>query len=386
MYEHNPLHPFKFPILIFNSNHTFSKISNSSTKKNHAPKNPLDEALHITWCRSGPRASSHDNQRRNEQHWLWAGCRGHAVAPAATKYRASSEKHQVDGGDAADTNILLRSAIDEIIEFQSDFGKNPEGDAFAELRTNKVYRRFVGTHDGQQSLQTALDKFDISKDPFQPFFFHRGDIVASFYTTDPFDNSDFYLFLSGRYFNAMGLRYAASHRGWFAVRVAPVSRFGDEAVAFARSIANACTITTFKQRLLDRRARELLFPSFFGQTENKQSELHKSLRPYPSSLTPLLFTLDACDSRFEYEGKVNTETLESFARYPFVHGGPSGSGKTVAALQLAEAMCAKRQDQLWYLKNDIDDETIMGVSDEQLSSFDPQHVIGCHIKVPEHVK
>ena len=64
--------------------------------------------------------------------------------------------------------------------------------------------------------------------------------------------------------------------------------------------------------------------------------------------------------------------------YPFALNDPSGSVKTVAALQLAEVMCAKREKQLGRLKVMIQTKEIAGVCYHQLSSFDPRHVIGCY--------
>ena len=69
--------------------------------------------------------------------------------------------------------------------------------------------------------------------------------------------------------------------------------------------------------------------------------------------------------------------------YPFALNDPSGSGKTVAALQLAEVMCAKREKLLGRMKDMIQTKEIAGVCDRRLSSFDPRHVIGCYVKVPQ---
>ena len=313
----------------------------------------------------------------------------HSQAPATTA--ATSEEQQ--RVDTAATNSMLRSAIDEIIEFQSAIDKKPEGAARVELLRKGSDLRFHGSRvvvfDVKKSLDKALAKFAISyhHDVYRqlPFLFHRDAIVASLYSADPLDPEvGVYLLLSEGSFDGKVPRRVVSHRGWFAVGVSITTEStGADEAAFVNAIVDLCLGATIKHRLLAHRAQELKFPSFFGQAADDTSEFRMSLRPYPTRLTSLSYSLDAHRIPNEKDGSAPTESLEAFTRYPFVLNGTSGSGKTVAALQLAEAMCAKREEQFGCLKEQLQKKPMEGVCDRQLSSFDPRHVIGCYVKVPQ---
>ena len=278
---------------------------------------------------------------------------------------------------------LLRSAIEEIIAFQSEVAKKPVEVAAARARDKKATSlalRFLTNADALELMAEALNPHEIVRDLrfLSHFFFYRDAIVASFFTQEDSDSSaSTFLLLSDSSFRKTG-QIVVEHRGWFAVRVMSGEIFGEGARAFAASVARLCLRDTLKARLLACRENEEVFPSFFGQTSD--AAFRDSFRPLPTTrLAPLLYSLGAHRIPAK-NGGAPAETLESFTRYPFIINGPSGSGKSVAALQLAEMMCGKREKQRGLLVAEAT-KAKKSVCPKALSAFDPRHVIGCYIKV-----